>query len=145
MINAQKKTISKLKLFFVSAVAISVILFMLTVAYTQKYEVSISNIILERYAIIVTLIGIPVALKLFHNNIKKINNKDLPIYLKKYTQQYILRLSILLSICFFNIAALFFTGSKNFYFMVIVSIFAMFLCIPQKSNIEDSETENSED
>lgn len=115
---------------------------MLTVAYTQKYNIMQSHVTLERYGIIITLIGIPIALKLFYNRINKLTKANFTEYLKKYRFEYLIRLLLLNIICFFNIVSLYITGSKNFYFMVIVTIFAFFLCAPQKAKHENEQSEN---
>jgi len=140
MIDSLNKLNSKLRLYHIVTIGISIVSFMLVVAYTTKYEINLHNVILERYAIIITLIGIPASLKLYHNKLKALKaSKKNDTYLNAYKIQYIIRLSILTIICYFNIISLYITGSKNFYFMVIVTIFAFFLCAPQKLHIEDNE------
>lgn len=133
-----------LKIYYATTIVISIIAFMLTVAYTTKYSISAPNTILERYSIIITLIGIPLSLKIFHNKLKSLKLGTIEAFSKGYKQQYIIRLSILTIICFFNIGSLYITGSKNFYFMVIVTIFAFFLCAPQKARIDETTNEENE-
>ncbi len=135
----------KLRLYFILSIIISILAFVLTVAYTQKYAISNSSVIWERYGIMLTLIGIPVSLKLFHIQVKKLNKSNFNEYLRKYHILYILRLLVLLVICFFNIVSLYITGSKNFYFLIIITIFAFFLCVPSKVQLQEEETnENTE-
>lgn len=132
----------QLKIYYILSIVICVIAFLLSVAYTQKYNVMQSNVMLERYGIIVTLLGIPLALKLFHSRINKLTKTNFQEYLKKYRFEYLIRLFLLNTICFFNIVSLYITGSKNFYFMVIVTIFAFFLCAPQKAYPENEQLED---
>lgn len=144
MDNTAKKLHSTLKLLFAGAIIISVLAFMLVVAYTTKYDISSPSVILERYAIVITLIGIPLSLKLFHDKLKKTDASDTQLYMQKYRLYYLLRMGALLFIYLFNTVSLYITGSKNFYFMVIITIFAFFLCAPQKVYIDTDNNEEQE-
>jgi len=144
MDNTANKFQKILKSTFIVSIIISVIAFILVVAYTTKYEINSPNVILERYAILITLIGIPLSLKLFHYKLKKTDTAKPLLYLKKYRLYYFIRLGILLFIYLFNIISLYITGSKNFYFMVIIIIFAFFLCAPHKVHINKDEQEELE-
>lgn len=145
MRNPLDKLHLRLRIYYIATIVVSIIVFMLTVAYTTKYSINSPNIILERYAIIITLIGIPASLRFFHKKLKTLDHQNDSTYKSIYKTQYIIRLSILTMICFFNIVSLYITGSKNFYFMVIVSIFAFLLCAPQKIRIEETNDEKGDE
>lgn len=95
------------------------------------------NVILERYAIIVTMICIPLALKLFHSKTKKLEKLSKDTILKKYSEQYILRLVILNIAAAFNIVGFYLYESQNFILMAIISIFSIVFCYPSKDAISD--------
>lgn len=145
MVLSPEKLHSHLKVYYILSIVICVIGFLYTVAYTQKYNIEHPNVILERYGILTTLAGIPIALKLFHSRIKKLTKENFSEYLRKYRFEYLIRLALLVFICYFNIVALYTTGSKNFYFMVIITIFAFFLCFPQKAHIQNKDIEEDND
>lgn len=113
-----------------------------------------TNIILERYAIIVTMVCIPLALKLFHSKTKKLEKLPKDKILNKYSEQYILRLVILNIAVAFNIVGFYLYESQNFILMAIISIFSILFCYPSKDVISDlftsqldnnTKSENTED
>lgn len=134
---------TRLIIYYIVSIFISITGLIFTSSHVHKFVINGSNVILERYAILITLIGIPLALKLFHSQVKKLSKANYLLYLKKYHIQYIIRLLILLSICFFNIICLYITGAKNFYFLIIITIFVFFLCAPQKAHLVLPEKEEN--
>ncbi|NDW17851.1 hypothetical protein D0T53_02830 [Dysgonomonas sp. 216] len=122
-----------LKLYFVFSVFILSIFFIYTVIYTIRYNVWSPNEVLERYVILLTLIGIPGILRLFYVQNNKIINYSTEKYIKLYKKYYILRLTVLNCIAIVNIISLHISGSKNFIYMTIIVIFVFFFCIPQKT------------
>ena len=142
MNKTSKAIYTRLYLCFLISVIVTTLLFILCVAYTSKYGINMPNITLERYGIIITLVGISGSIWMFSNVLNKADKTDFDSFLKKYQSQYFIRLAILLIVCSFNIMALYFTGAKNFYFMVIITIFAFSQCIPQKRHlIPDDEND----
>lgn len=137
--RSENKTHFRLKAIYISIIAIAFIAAFLSYVYITKYDINIPCITLERYAIMLTLIGIPCTLKFLHDKIKALDGKNQ----KKYQQLYILRLSILAVICFFNLISFYFTGTKNFFFMAMISIFAMLLCPLQKEDKEQTDSDNN--
>jgi hypothetical protein len=129
----------RLKIMYAVSIAVSSILF-IAVFLTNEWSESSSNTTLERYAILITLIGIPLALKLFHNRTKGLDNAG---YIVKYQKQYTLRMAILEAVFLFNLISLHITGAKNFIFMIIITIFALVLCAPQKVNLEQDKPDNN--
>lgn len=135
------KTHKQLKLIYWSCVIIMFIAFVLDVLYTSKYTLPIENTGLERWGIIITLGGIFASLKLLHprlsENDKSINTETA---LKKYYTKYITRLGALIAISIFNLICLNLTAIENFRYLAFLSIFALLLCAPNKTHIEN-ETE----
>ncbi len=111
--------------------------FVVDVLYTSKYTQPIDNTTLEQWGIIITLGGIFVSLKLLHprlNNTDKMNTK---MAVSKYFTKYMIRLCALISISVFNLICLNNTAIENFRYLSFISIFALFLCAPNKTHIEN--------
>lgn len=130
--NLVNKTLKSQKLIFVINILTLFVLYFL--AFYMKTNIITDHVILERYLIIISLGGIPGALKLFHWQSKKLAGSN---NLIKYKQTYYTRLFIIDLLFLLNIISLYLTGSNNFSFLAIVIIFALFLCLPSKSQIED--------
>lgn len=131
------KTHNKLKLIYWSCVIIMLLAFVLDVLYTSKYTLPIENTGLERWGIIITLGGIFASLKLLHPRLKEIDKTNDETAIKKYFIKYLIRLSALISISIFNLICLNTTAIENFRYLAFISIFALFLCIPNKGSIEN--------
>lgn len=127
----------KLKLIYWSCVIIMLIVFVLDVLYTSKYTQPIENIGLERWGIIITFGGIFASLKLLHPRLKETDKTNKEAAIKKYATKYIIRLSALISISVFNLICLNTTAIENFKYLAFISIFALFLCIPNKASMEN--------
>lgn len=134
------KTHNKLKLIYWSCVIIMLLAFVLDVLYTSKYTLPIENTGLERWGIIITLGGIFASLKLLHPRLKEIDKTNDETAIKKYFIKYLIRLSALISISIFNLICLNTTAIENFRYLAFISIFALFLCIPNKASIENEIT-----
>ncbi len=134
------KTHNKLKLIYWSCVIIMLLAFVLDVLYTSKYTVPIENTGLERWGIIITLGGIFASLKLLHPRLKEMDKTNDETAIKKYFIKYLIRLSALISISVFNLVCLNTTAIENFRYLAFISIFALFLCIPNKTSIENEIT-----
>ena len=124
---------TRLKIYFAASIIVQVLLFVFMQIYATKHVEVLSNVILERYGILLTLICIPFALKLFHERVKKLDKNDAVTFQKKYVIQYFIRSAILWFVYFFNLVSLYMTGARNFSFMIIVTIFALLLCAPSKA------------
>jgi len=131
------KVFKQLRIIYILSIIVLLTAFVADVLYTTKYmQQPIENVTLERWSIILSLFGIFASLKLLHPKLKESDKKDSDAAIKKYASKYYLRLLILAGICIFNIACLHFTGVKNFMFLAFITIFAVFLCAPNKQPIE---------
>lgn len=147
------KTLKQLKTIFWAEIAsfIVIILLFLYLAgpgWTNNTE---QNAVFERYAIILTLIGIPFSLRYFHNQVKKIENLAYLEYLKRYKIQYLLRFLVLNIVIVFNLVGFLEFESQNLLLMSLISFCGFFFCYPNqgillapKSEIEE-ELEELED
>jgi len=135
----------KLKIYFAFALLVSITTFLLVLYYVTENNILADNVILERYGIMFTLIGIPFSLWFFYSQLKKTDTQNNILHIQKYKKLYLIRLGILSFVCFFNIFSLYITGAKNFIFMIIITIFAFLLCFPQKELEIKRNDENKED
>lgn len=131
------KTYRNLRITYFFSIAIILIAFVFDVLYTTKYIVPTEYVVLERWAIIITLGGIYGILKMLHPRLKKEEKPTAETAVKKYITKYYTRHVALIALCVFNMSCLIITGIKNFTFLTIITIFALFLCIPNKKHIEE--------
>lgn len=129
------KLISRLKIFFwVDLIVLLAVLFYLMYIKAPFWGDRIAqNAVFERYAIIITLACIPLALKLFHSQLKKAESLPCTDYLRVLKTQYIIRFIILDSVALFNMSGFYFLESQNLILMSVISVFALFFCYPNKA------------
>lgn len=141
------KTVKYLKIEYYSCIAVVIALFIIVFQYVEKHNSGLSYVGLGRWSIIITLLGIFAALKYLHPKVVISKCNDLNKAVKIYILKYFLRLIALLFIYAFNLTCYIVTGSKNFIYLAFIIIFALFLCAPNKSHIEDdiSNAVNQED
>lgn len=136
-----EKTLKKMKLIYWSCVIIMLSAFVLDVLYVSKYSEIYAQLLqnpeLERWGIIITLGGIFASLKLLHPRLNETDKVDEETAIKKYFTKYMIRLGALISISVFNLICLDATASENFKYLAFISIFALFLCTPNKTSIEN--------
>lgn len=126
-------------------VILTILAFVYDYLYTTKYVVPVENTTLERWAIILTLGGIFATLKYLHPKLKEQDREDADCAVKKYKVKYYIRFASILAIAVFNLVCLNITGLQNFSFLCIITIFAMFLCIPNKKHLEEETTKHNEE
>ncbi|SHF39716.1 hypothetical protein [Dysgonomonas macrotermitis] len=131
------KTFKVSRIIYFLCVIVSVCGLIYNFLYTTKYITIAENPILERWAIIITLAGIYGALRLLHPKLKNPDRENLTIAVKKYITKYYIRLGAVFAIYMFNMLCFSFTGIKNFIYLSIITIFAMFLCAPNKKHFEN--------
>lgn len=140
----------QLKVVFILCAIFMIAVFIVDVLYVTKYVAPTENTGLERWAIIITMAGIVGALKFLHPRINDEERTDRDLAKRQYTKLYIMRLTSLFAIFLFNMISLNFTGSKNFVFLAFITIFAIFLCMPnlkyfetQVNGVEKDEEEQN--
>jgi hypothetical protein len=132
--NQVRRTLLLQKKLFGIVVAANVLIF-LFVSYSQLRQLlqgGLSDPIWERYGIISTLIVIPSCLKLFHYLVERMKEKSYAAY----TRIFILRLAILEAVLLLNMTGVLATGSRNFFYMALISLVAFFFCLPNKNEID---------
>lgn len=130
-----KTLILNLKRLFYIAIIIQ-IAFLVTIAFkwiTVFTGDTVISITLERYALLITLVGIPGALKLFSiimNKVSKVNS-----ILLVYKRAFITRFGILFLVASLNIILYSISLNQNFMLLALISFIAYFFSYPSESHI----------
>lgn len=110
------------------------------------------NITLERYTIVVTIIAIPAALKLFANKIKKVDaSASFDTKINKYKSASFLRLYIISGVTLMNIVLFAVSRNTNFLWFVVVLFIVYLFCKPSYPELnsmilgDDVTTKKQED
>ncbi len=135
--------IKKLNLHFYGSVIVLALLFGLVLTKQISFAADASvGIIAERYSIGLTLIAIPVALKLFADKVKK-NNADI---LTSYTSASLLRLYIINVMTLANIVLYAMSHNMNFVWLTVVLFLVYLFCRPSLAELQGlAETPQQEE
>lgn len=131
--NIFDETISSLKLYYWFSIAAVVPLFLLLISkvLTIKVEGAEVSITLERYAIVITILAIPAALKLFAEILKKTSpESDNATVIKRYKRASVIRLLIINAVTLMNIALYAISGNMNFFWFTIILFIIYYFCRP---------------
>lgn len=93
-----------------------------------------NNTTYERYAIMLTLIAIPAALKIFSVLTEKSKNQPQAEFQKKYIRNYVLRSAILDITALINIIGFYKYESSNFVYLAVIVMFAICFTYPERVN-----------
>lgn len=140
------KTIKSLKAHYYIAIAALVILFVLIffkiISMNSELTSSVTQT-MELYAIGITLIAIPAALKGFAYLIKKEKRQDSDAIIRNYKKAFFIRLYVISTVALMNEALYFLSRNTNFFWLTIVSIVTFIFCGPSLSELMDLQ--NSRD
>lgn len=124
---------NKLKLlFFLNLVLFLIVEVWLMFAKGPIWNELETNVVLERYAIIITLATIPAILKFYQLRLEKYKLLDSKHFCKKYITLYILRLFVLDAVVIFNLIGFYLYESENFIIMALIGTVAFLFCFPYK-------------
>ncbi|MGI6046513.1 MAG: hypothetical protein ACOYEG_00665 [Petrimonas sp.] len=134
-----KQVIKKLNFHFWGSIIALAILFLLVVFKLISFKTATSvTTTAEMYAIALTLIAIPFALKLFAYKIKKIpKGTDKSIAVKLYKNAYFLRLYIINVVVLGNIVLFALSGNKNFMWLSVISFIVYMFCKPSQQELDN--------
>lgn len=137
-----KKTIINLKLLFYVAIGVQIILLIAIAFKWITLPLTDIPISLERYTLLITLIGIPSALKLF----SVIMDKDTPINnISTYRRAFITRFAILFIVTSLNLVLYSISANQNFMLLTLISFIAYIFSYPSENHLhpldEDKEPE----
>lgn len=146
MKNKADKLYKLLKIIFWINILVvcGVTLFMLQIKGPDFGENVQSNVLFERYSIILTLIAVPLALKLFSvlvNRKKDLHGND---FLNSYLWIYVLRTAILDIAAVVNIVGFFIYEASNFVYLTVVVLFALCFTFPGKDIMPNDDDINKE-
>lgn len=104
----------------------------------------------ERFAIIFTFIIIPLSLKYFHKQSKKIIDKELSVFLKKVKEYYLYRILMIDIVIIGNLIGYYTIGAMNFLYLAIISTIIFVFCYPAEAIVDpviknNVESDNLED
>lgn len=106
------------------------------------------SVTLERYAIVISIIAIPAALKLFAGMLKKIPPvSDIGLVVKKYKRATYTRLCIINGVTLMNILLYAVSGNMNFFWFTVVLFIIYIYCkpsYPELAALVDKEKDNKE-
>lgn len=137
--NITDKTINLLKRHYyihiiVLAALFLLILFRITPLFTDKGTVSITA---ERYAVMITIIIIPVSLRFFANRLKKIPRpQEEEKASEKYKSASFLRLYPISAVTMAHILLFGISGNMNFFWFTVVLFIVFLFCKPSYPELE---------
>ncbi len=140
-----EKLYKKLTLYFWLELTIIIGVFIFLLLRDSEVLTTSDSIIYERYAIILTLVAIPGALKLFHRLSKKALLQVYDLFLEKMRTAYLLRSLIIDLAIVMSLVGYVIYGASNFVYLVIVLIFSKFFCIPSRESLAEIEVEPTGD
>lgn len=131
-----KKTISNLKTLFYVAIGVQITLLIAIAFKWITLPLTNISITLERYTLMITLIGIPSALKLF----SVIMNKATPTNnISTYKRAFITRFGILFIVASLNIVLYSISANQNFMLLTLISFIAYIFSYPSENYLHPLE------
>lgn len=142
MINTDKmeKTIGLLKRHYYGNIILLVVVFLLLLfriipLFTDGQPVGIT---VERYAIMITIIAIPVSLKFFAHRLKKISRPlETVVATEKYKNASFLRLYTISVVTLIHILLFGITRNMNFFWFIVVLFIVLLYCKPSYEELEN--------
>ena len=134
------KTIKQLNIhFYVSIIVLAVLFLLVLLKKTGLESVQAPiSVVLERYVIIITLIAIPAALKLFAHLIKKTpKGCDTLTAIRSYRKAWFLRLYIIHVVALGNMLLYALSGNSNFMWFTVVLFVVYLFCKPSLPELEN--------
>lgn len=131
--NIFDSTISSLRLQYWLSIAVLASFFLLIIfdLIPFPFEKNDISVTLERYAIVITIIAIPAALKLFAVMLKKVpSSPDTELVVKSYKKASSIRLLIINVATLMNISLYAISGNINFFWFTIVLFIIYIFCKP---------------
>ncbi len=138
--NTMDKTIALLKRHYYAniilmAAAFLLILFRIIPLFTDGQSVGVT---MERYAIMITIIAIPVSLKLFAYRLKKITRPlEIPTAVEVYKKASFLRLYTISAVTLMHIILFGISRNMNFFWFTVVLFIVFLFCKPSYEELEN--------
>ena len=136
----EEKTIRLLRRhYFINFIVLG-ILFLLTLFHVIRIVETPSSlaVIIDQCSILLTIIGIPLALKSFSNKInKKPRTDNVKKGIKIYKKAFFQRLYLLSFVILWNILASTISDSKNYIWLIIILFIILLFCKPSFPELKD--------
>ncbi|MDH6354768.1 hypothetical protein M2132_001099 [Dysgonomonas sp. PH5-45] len=129
---ADKVMLTQKIVFAVNILAMVVLLAF--VCFNSSLQSATGNVVSEQWLIVLTIAAIPCILKWHSVQLKKLQGTG---NIKKYKSIFYFRLVLLDVVCLLNLGCLYFTNIRNFTFLSIITIFAMFLTLPSRNQLDE--------
>lgn len=135
--NSDENTIKRLKIHYFVHVSVAILLFVLVYFRVFAFAELSSSISLyvQQYAIILTLIALPAALKIYSNKIKKIQKTDRNIAIQSFRRIYFTRLYLVGFAVFINVLLYGMTRIQNFAWLAVISMAVYAFCLPSRDDL----------
>jgi hypothetical protein len=134
------KLITSLKRHYFATIFVLGILFVLVLLRIIPFSEGVvsGGVVMERYAIMITIIVIPLALKFFADRLKKIQRpQELSKACATYRGLYFLRLHSIAAVTLMNILLFGFTRNGNFVWLSVVLFIIFLFCKPSIIELTD--------
>lgn len=140
------KTIKELNTHYYLSIVVLAVLFLLVFFKVISFGVPFSvTTTAEMYAIGITLLAIPVALKLFADKIKKIpEGTEKNETVKRYRNAWLLRMYIVNAITLGNIFLYAISRNNNFMWLAVISFIVYMFCKPSYPDLENIVQESKD-
>lgn len=144
----EHKAIKQLRIHYDIHVTVLVALFLLVLLRVVDFQNAFTvGIVAERYALMITIIAIPAALRIFTDRLKKIpKNLSGEEAVNRYKNIYYLRLYMIGIVTLGNILLFAMSRNSNFMWLTIVLFVVYFFCRPSYPELVSlTETKNSQE
>lgn len=145
----QQRVINNLRIMYFIAIGIQVILFVaIAFRFLDFYPESTTiSVVVERYALLVTLAGIPGALKLFSIIMEKKDKPNSTTNIQSYIKAFMIRFGILFLIASANIVLYGLSLNQNYMLCTLIVFTAYLFTLPSdkyftKEEIVEEESDN---
>lgn len=133
------KTIKELNTHYYLSIIVLAVLFLLVffkaISFGTPFPVTTTA---EMYAIGITLLAIPVALKLFADKIKKIpEGTEKNETVRRYRNAWLLRIYIVNTVTMGNIFLYAISRNNNFMWLAVISFIVYMFCKPSHQDLEN--------
>lgn len=137
--STMDKTVGLLKIHYFGNIILLAVVFLLVVFSIIPLFIDreIVNVTAERYAIMITIIAIPVSLKFFASRLKKIGRpQEITAASKKYKSAFFLRLYAISVVTLINILLFGISRNMNFFWFTVVLFIVFLFCKPSYNELE---------
>lgn len=144
--NLEKRTIKSLKNHFYIHVSVVIVLFLLIVFNViplPDYSQSI-GLTVQTYSIMLTLVALPGALKLYSVNVKKKQTDDIDKTTKYFRKIFFQRLYIVAFALLLNMILFGFTRVQNYAWLALISLMIYAFCMPREDDLYNLFTKTTE-